>query len=76
MNQSQAAFRSRVWGALTTPPAIPAEGPRLKTNLDTDMLKLVAAFLCLSTISAAHFFRKLGLSAGLGVWLSPFSATA
>ena len=32
----------RVRRALTTPPVIPVEGDRLRTNLDTDFLKLIA----------------------------------
>ena len=66
MNQSQAAFRSRVWGALTTPPAIPAEGPRLKTNLDTDMLKLVAVFSMLVDHIGGAFFPQIGAFRWIG----------
>ena len=42
MTNATAISRSRVWSVLTTPAAIPQTGPRLKTNLDTDLLKLIA----------------------------------
>ena len=38
MMQQLTITRSRVWSALATPPAIPASGPRLKSNLNTDLL--------------------------------------
>ena len=43
---AHAPFHQRVRRALTTPPVIPAEGDRLKTNLDTNFLKLIA-ILCM-----------------------------
>ena len=33
---------ARIRRALTTPAAVPETGPKLKTNLDTDLLKLIA----------------------------------
>ena len=42
MTNATAISRARVWSVLTTPAAIPQTGPRLKTNLDTDLLKLIA----------------------------------
>ena len=42
VNAAEHSLGERVRGALTTPPVIPAEGDRLKTNLDTDFLKLIA----------------------------------
>ena len=44
MNQMSAAARLR--RVLTVPPVLPAAGPRLKTNLDTDLLKLAAIAVC------------------------------
>ena len=38
---NQAPMGQRIRAALTTPPAFPADIPRLQTNLDTDLLKLV-----------------------------------
>ena len=47
---------SRIREILTTPPAIPAEGPRLKTNLDTDLLKLIAIVSMLIDHTGHTFF--------------------
>ena len=33
---------SRIRAALTTPPVFPAGAPKLKTNLDTNFLKVIA----------------------------------
>ena len=65
----------RVRRALTTPPAIPAEGDRLKTNLDTDFLKLIAIVSMLIDHIGGAFFPEVGSSAGSAVWPSPSSAT-
>lgn len=47
---------SRIREILTTPPAFPPEGPRLKTNLDTDLLKLVAILSMLIDHIGNSFF--------------------
>ncbi len=47
---------SRVRTALTTPPVLPADAPRLKTNLDTNLLKLIAIFaMTLDHVGSAFF---------------------
>ena len=66
MMQQLTITRSRVWRALATPPAIPASGPRLKTNLNTDLLKLIAiTAMLIDHIGGAffpdvEFFRWIG----------------
>lgn len=77
MMQQLTITRSRVWSALATPPAIPASGPRLKTNLNTDLLKLIAITAMLIDHIGGAFpsFQMWGSSAGLGGWHSPSSAT-
>ena len=51
----------RVRRALTTPPVIPAEGARLRTNLDTDFLKLIAIAAMLIDHIGGAFFPEAGL---------------
>lgn len=51
---------SRVKTVLTTPPEIPADGPRLKTNLDTDLLKLIAIVSMLIDHTGTAFFPGAG----------------
>ena len=63
MMQQLTITRSRVWSALATPPAIPASGPRLKTNLNTDLLKLIAITAMLiggAFFPDVGFFRWIG----------------
>ena len=75
MTNATAISRSRVWSVLTTPAAIPQTGPRLKTNLDTDLLKLIAiAAMLIDHI--APFSRRWACSAGSADWPSLSSATA
>ena len=76
MTNATAISRSRVWSVLTTPAAIPQTGPRLKTNLDTDLLKLIAIAAMLIDTSAAPFSRRWACSAGSADWPSLSSATA
>ena len=68
--------RSKGWSVLTTPPALPQEGPRLKTDLDTDLLKLIAIVSMLIDHIGGAFFQKSEPSAGSGAWPSPSSAAA
>ena len=56
----------RVRRALTTPPAIPAEGDRLKTNLDTDFLKLIAIVSMLIDHIGGAFFPEVGIFRWIG----------
>ena len=62
--------------ALTTPTEVPRQGPRVQTNLDTDLLKLVAIVSMLIDHVGGAFSRRPGPSAGSGGWRSRFSATA
>lgn len=58
--------RSNIRSILTTPPAIPAEGPKLQTNLDTDLLKLIAiAAMFIDHIGGA-FFPEVGVFRWIG----------
>ena len=61
MTNTIAAPRSRVWSILTTPPALPQEGPRLKTNLDTVLLKLIAIVSMLIDHIGGAFFPEIGI---------------
>ena len=56
----------RVRRALTTPPVIPAEGDRLKTNLDTDFLKLIAIVSMLIDHIGGAFFPEVGIFRWIG----------
>ena len=58
--------RSRVWSVLTTPPAMPQEGPRLKTDLDTDLLKLIAIVSMLIDHIGGAFFPEVGVFRWIG----------
>ena len=53
--------RSKVWSVLTTPTALPQKGPRLKTNLDTDLLKLIAIVSMLIDHIGGAFFPEVGV---------------
>lgn len=46
--------------ALTVPAAVPEAGPRLKTNLDTDLLKLIAMISMLVDHIGGAFFPEVG----------------
>ena len=56
-----AGFPARVRRALTTPAAVPETGPRLRTNLDTDLLKLIAVVSMLVDHVGGAFFPEAGL---------------
>ena len=65
---------------LTTPAQLPAQGPRLMTNLDTDFLKLVAIFSMLIDHIGGIFFPEVGIFRWIGrlafprFWQCPCSA--
>ena len=50
---------SRFWKILTTPDVIPTEGARLKTNLDTNLLKVVAIISMLIDHIGSAFFDDI-----------------
>lgn len=52
--------RAKIWNVLTTPPVLPQKGPRLKTNLNTDLLKLVAIVSMLIDHIGGAFFPEVG----------------
>ena len=66
MTNTTAISRSRVWSVLTTPAAIPQTGPRLKTNLDTDFLKLIAIAAMLIDHIGGAFFPEVGVFRWIG----------
>ena len=66
MTNTYASARSRVWSVLTTLAAIPQTGPRLKTNLDTDLLKLVAIAAMLIDHIGGAFFPEAGVFRWIG----------
>lgn len=66
MTNATAISRSRVWSVLTTPAAIPQTGPRLKTNLDTDLLKLIATAAMLIDHIGGAFFPEAGVFRWIG----------
>ena len=51
--------RSKVWSVLTILPALPQEQPRLKTNLDTNLLTLVAVVCLLLDHFGGTFFEQV-----------------
>nr|WP_297283545.1 TraX family protein [uncultured Agathobaculum sp.] len=51
---------SRIRAVLTTPPVIPTDAPRLKTNLDTNFLKLIAIIAMLIDHIGGAFFPEVG----------------
>ena len=59
-NTNQAPMGQRIRTALTTPPTFPADVPRLQTNLDTDLLKLVAILSMLVDHIGGAFFPEVG----------------
>lgn len=50
---------TRFWKLLTTPDEIPSEGARLKTNLDTNLLKLIAIISMLIDHVGNVFFHEI-----------------
>ena len=65
-NAAEGSLGQRVRRALTTPPVIPAEGDRLKTNLDTDFLKLIAVTAMLIDHIGGAFFPEVGIFRWIG----------
>ena len=55
-----------VRAALTTPTEVPRQGPRLQTNLDTDLLKLVAIVSMLIDHVGGAFFPEVGAFRWIG----------
>ena len=51
---------ARVRRALTVPTEVPRQGPRLETNLDTDLLKLVAVIAMAIDHVGGAFFPEIG----------------
>ena len=58
--------RAKIWNVLTTPPVLPQKGPRLKTNLNTDLLKLVAIVSMLIDHIGGAFFPEAGIFRWIG----------
>ena len=52
--------------ALTTPTEVPRQGPRLQTNLDTDLLKLAAIVSMLIDHVGGAFFPEVGAFRWIG----------
>ena len=50
---------SKIWHILKTPPEIPTDQPRLKTNLDTNLLKLIAIISMLIDHIGSAFFPDM-----------------
>lgn len=50
---------TRVWKYITTPDQIPDNGARLKTNLDTNLLKLIAIISMLIDHVGGAFFHEI-----------------
>ena len=57
---------ARIRRALTTPAAVPETGPKLKTNLDTDLLKLIAIAAMLIDHIGGAFFPEVGAFRWIG----------
>ena len=55
-----------VRAALTTPTEVPRQGPRLQTNLDTDLLKLAAIVSMLIDHVGGAFFPEVGAFRWIG----------
>ncbi len=60
------SLSARIRRALTTPAAVPETGPKLKTNLDTDLLKLVAVTAMLVDHIGGAFFPEAGVFRWIG----------
>ena len=57
---------ARIRRALTTPAAVPETGAKLKTNLDTDLLKLIAITAMLIDHIGGAFFPEVGAFRWIG----------
>lgn len=66
MTHTKTISRSRVWSILTTPPVLAQNGPRLKTNLNTDLLKLIAIVSMLIDHIGGAFFPEAGIFRWVG----------
>lgn len=66
MTDANTPNRSRVRTALTSPAAIPETGPRLRTNLDTNLLKLVAICSMLIDHIGGAFFPETAVFRWIG----------
>ena len=66
MTHQMTRSRSQLWSVLTTPPVLPAGEPRLKTNLDTDLLKLIAIVSMLIDHIGGAFFPEAGVFRWIG----------
>ena len=66
MPNANVSARPRIWSVLTTPAAIPQTGPRLRTNLDTDLLKLIAITAMLIDHAGGVFFPEAGVFRWIG----------
>lgn len=65
-NVAEQSFAARIGHILTTPPIIPAEGKRLKTNLDTDFLKCIAIIAMFIDHIGGAFFPEVGIFRWIG----------
>lgn len=65
-NGVEQSLPTHIRRVLTTPPAIPMEGNRLKTNLDTDFLKLIAIASMLIDHIGGAFFPEVGIFRWIG----------
>ncbi len=59
-------FFARARHALTTPAEIPEQGPRLRSSLDTDLLKLIAIVSMLIDHIGGAFFPEVGMFRWIG----------
>ena len=59
-------FFARARHALTTPAEIPEQGPRLRSSLDTDLLKLIAIAAMLIDHIGGAFFPEVGAFRWIG----------
>ena len=66
MTDANTPNRSRVRTALTSPAAVPETGPRLRTNLDTNLLKLVAICSMLIDHIGGAFFPETAVFRWIG----------
>lgn len=65
-NAVEQSVTARICHVLTTPPAVPIEGNRLKTNLDTDFLKLIAIISMFIDHIGGAFFPEVGIFRWIG----------
>lgn len=66
MTNQLTVSRSRIRDILCTPPAIPSEGPKVQSNLDTDFLKLIAIVSMLIDHIGGAFFPEAGVFRWIG----------